>query len=135
MILFAAFMLGLAAGLRVMTAPAMLYLSRGGLAGYILSVAAVGEYIADALPQIPPRTGFPSIILRPFSGAFCGWMFCAWHGQSALLGGVLGLAGALIGTYGGYSARIVAIKAVGAIPAALIEDLVAIGVAFLAVTR
>ncbi len=77
MIFFAALMLGLAAGLRTFTAPAMLYLWRGGVVGIVLAVVALGEYIADTLPQIPPRTALPSIILRPLSGAFCGWMLCA----------------------------------------------------------
>ncbi|MBC5816063.1 MAG: hypothetical protein GIW97_05930 [Candidatus Eremiobacteraeota bacterium] len=135
MIYFAALMLGLSSGLRVMTGPAMLYLWRGGLAGYVLAIFAVGEYIADLLPQTPSRTALPSMVARAASGAFVGWALCSMHGASTVGGAVLGLIGALIGTYGGHAARLVAIKATGAVPAALLEDLVAIAVAFLAVTR
>jgi uncharacterized membrane protein len=135
MIYFAALMLGLSAGLRVFTAPAVLYLWRGGIAGYVLCIFALGEYVVDLLPQTPARTTFPSIILRPLSGAFVGWMLCAGSGASPIAGAVLGLAGAFIGTYGGAAARLAAIRATGAVAAALVEDVVAIAVAVLAVTR
>jgi uncharacterized membrane protein len=43
--------------------------------------------------------------------------------------------GALAGTYGGHAARIAAIARIGAIPAAVAEDVVAIALAALIVTR
>jgi len=123
MLLFLALVMGVVAGLRTFTAPAAFFLARGGIAGYILAVFAVGEYIADALPKIPPRTGFPSIIIRPLSGAITGW-FIAGIG-----GAIAGIIGALIGSYGGYAGRMLAIRKFGALPAALLEDVIAIALA------
>ena len=47
----------------------------------------------------------------------------------------VGLIGALAGTYGGHAARMAAIARIGAIPAAVTEDIVAIALAAFFVTR
>ena len=47
----------------------------------------------------------------------------------------MGILGALVGTYGGRMVRIAAIERIGAVPAALVEDVVAIALAALIVTR
>jgi uncharacterized membrane protein len=127
--------LGFVSGLRTFTAPAAVMLTRGGVAGIVLAVFAVGEYIADALPWIPSRTALPSIVIRPLSGAFVGWTISSMHSGSAAAGAALGLIGALAGTYGGHAARMAAIARVGAIPAAITEDIVAIALAAFFVTR
>lgn len=44
----------------------------------------------------------------------------------------IGLIGALAGTFGGYRMRMALIARIGAVPAALLEDAIAIGLAFLA---
>jgi uncharacterized membrane protein len=124
-----ALVMGVVAGLRTFTAPAAFFLARGGVAGFILAVFAIGEYIADALPKIPPRTGLPSIILRPLSGAITGWF------MAGIGGAIAGVIGALLGTYGGYSGRIAAIAKIGAIPAAVLEDVIAIAIAALVMMR
>jgi uncharacterized membrane protein len=133
--LLLAFGIGFVSGLRAFTSLAAIFLVRGGVWGWVLAVAAIGEYVADAMPLIPSRTALPSIVVRPLSGAIAGWLIVSAHGGSAVAGAVLGIAGALAGTYGGHAARIAAIARIGAIPAAVAEDVVAVALAALIVTR
>src|SRR6202795_855296 len=83
-----AFLIGVVAGLRSMTAPAVvswaarlgwLHVENTGLAflgftftPYILSVLAIGELIADKLPKTPSRKTPGPFIGRIVTGAFCG---------------------------------------------------------------
>lgn len=127
--------IGIVSGLRVFTPIAAIALVRGGVWGYVLALVAIGELIADMLPTIPSRTAFPSILIRPLSGAFAGWAIATMHGSSPVLGAILGIVGALVGTYGGHAARLAAIARIGAVPAAVVEDAIAIGLAALIVTR
>jgi uncharacterized membrane protein len=128
--------LGLVAGLRTFTAPAAVFLARGGIAGIVLACVALGELIADKLPKIPARTSPPALIARIVSGGFVGWYFISSSdGGSAILGAGLGVVGALIGAFGGVRVRRFAIDRIGAIPAALCEDAIAIGLAAFVVTR
>src|ERR1700681_3515848 len=98
-----AFLIGVVAGLRSMTAPAAvswaarlgwLHLENTPLAFlgfaftlYILSVAAIGELINDKLPKTPSRKAPPSFVARIVSGALCGAALGA-TGQ-APIGGLL----------------------------------------------
>lgn len=127
--------IGFVSGLRTFTSLAALGLVRGGVWGIVLPLGAVGEYVADAMPNIPSRTALPSIVIRPLSGAVAGWWISATHGGSTIVGAIAGIAGALIGTYGGHAARLAAIARIGAISAAIAEDVVAIALAALFVTR
>src|SRR4030081_427825 len=97
--LLLAFGIGFVSGLRALTSLAALMLVRGGIWGYVLAVAAVGEYVADASPKIPSRTALPSIVVRPASGAIAGWLIGTTHGGSPIAGAVLGAIGALAGPY------------------------------------
>ncbi|BAY73947.1 hypothetical protein NIES25_03550 [Nostoc linckia NIES-25] len=135
MALISAFFLGLVAGLRSLTAPAALFLARGGIIGIVLAVLAVGELIADMLPQIPSRTSPPALIARILSGGIVGWLVSGANSSFAIVGALFGVVGALVGTYGGRAARIAAIEKIGSIPAALAEDVVAIALAAFIVTR
>lgn len=126
--------LGFVSGLRTFTSLAAIGVIRGGW-GYGLVLFALGEYVADATPWIPSRTAFPSIVLRPLSGAIAGWIVAAMHGGSPLAGAVTGVIGAFAGTFGGHAARVAAIARIGALPAALAEDVVAIALAASIVTR
>ena len=132
-VFIAAFVLGVVAGLRTFIAPAALYLARGGVAGYILALLALGELFGDLQPNVPPRTFPPALIARIVSGAFVGWMLCAFRGVSPVAGCVLGAIGAGIGTYGGKAVRLWLIERFGAVPAALIEDVLAIVLAAICV--
>ena len=124
--------LGFSAGLRVFTAPAVIYLSRGGVLGYLLGLCALGEMIGDVLPKTPARTSPPFLVARLISGAFAGWVVAQPYG-SALLGSLIGIVGALAGTYFGLKVLVIMIKSIGAVPAAVLEDLVAILIAIFAV--
>lgn len=127
--------IGVVSGLRTFTGLAAFFLTRGGYPGIVLAVVALGEYVADLSPRLGSRTAFPGNVARALSGAIAGWLVASAHDGSPMLGAAVGVAGALIGTYGGHAARIAAIVRIGAIPAGILEDLVAIALAALIVTR
>lgn len=131
--MLAAFLLGLVAGLRTFTAPAVLWLLRhGGYPADGLGVLALLEYGADLHPAAASRTAAGPLIARLASGAFCGW--AVTNGTELMPWGVaLGVAGALVGAFGGLRARLRAIALVGAVPAAILEDCVAIALAVVVV--
>ncbi|HYL26477.1 MAG TPA: hypothetical protein VEW74_01515 [Candidatus Nitrosotalea sp.] len=133
--MLAAFLLGLVAGLRTFTAPAVLWILRhGGLWGYALGVAALLEYAGDLHPKAASRTAAGPLIARLASGAFCGWAVTAGTGVVPL-GILLGACGALAGAYGGLPIRLRAISLVGAVPAGILEDCLAIALAAVVVQR
>ena len=144
-----ALLIGVIAGLRAMTAPAAvawgahlgLIPLQGtplawlgvNIAPWVFTVLAVLELVSDQLPKTPSRkvpAQFGTRILSgAFSGAAIGLVGGAWIG-----GAIAGAIGAVIGTLGGADARGRLAKAFGKdLPAALIEDLVAVGGAALIV--
>ena len=152
-VFFLAVGIGIVAGLRAMTAPAvvswaaylgwlnphdsLLSFMGSTVAVAIFSVAALGEYVNDKLPKTPSRTAPPSLIARILMGGLSGACLCASAGQSLIAGALLGGIGSLIGTYGGYQARTRLTRGlkVNDIFIAILEDLVAIGFAFFLVSR
>jgi uncharacterized membrane protein len=151
-----AFLIGVVAGLRSLTAPAAVswaarlgwlhvensWLAFLGFAAtpYIVSVLALGELVADKLPQAPSRKAPPGFIARILTGALSGAALGASSGSLSsglTVGLIAGVAGAIAGTFGGYELRVRLVKASGGkdLPIALLEDLVAIGGAFLIVSR
>jgi uncharacterized membrane protein len=146
-----AFLIGVIAGLRSMTAPAAiswaarmgwLHLENTRLAffgfaatPYIFTVLAFGELIADKLPKTPSRKSPPGFITRILTGALSGAALGA--GGSWVIGLVAGVAGAILGTLGGYEFRARLVKATGGkdLPIALLEDVIAIAGALLLVSR
>jgi uncharacterized membrane protein len=136
-------LMGIIAGLRTMTAPAAVAIgARYGLIGvagtplafmgytwtpWILCVLAVGELITDQLPTTPSRKVPVQFGARILSGALAGATLAA--PQSLLVAGaVAGIIGAVIGTLGGAAFRARLAATFGRdLPAALIEDAVAIG--------
>lgn len=141
-----ALLIGVVAGLRAMTAPAaiswaahmgLIDLSGSWLAfmGYrftpwIFTLFAVAELITDQLPSTPSRKVPPQFITRILMGALSGGAI-GFTGGSLATGAVLGAVGAVIGTLGGAAARAGLARALGKdLPAALIEDVVAIVAAF-----
>jgi uncharacterized membrane protein len=70
------------------------------------------------------------------TGALCGVAF-GLAGQSPIGGLVAGVVGSIVGTLGGYEFRARLVKAIGGndLPIALLEDVIAIGGAFLIVMR
>ncbi|HTZ55833.1 MAG TPA: hypothetical protein VMB20_12290 [Candidatus Acidoferrum sp.] len=133
--LLLAFCLGIVSGLRTFTPLAAVFIRRGSAWGIVLAIAAVAEYVLDVLPNTPSRTGPVGLTFRVISGALGGWLIAAMHGGAGIAGAFAGIIGAVLGTYAGHAARIAAIKRIGAYPAAIAEDLVAIGLTALIVTR
>jgi uncharacterized membrane protein len=133
--LFLALGIGFVSGLRTFTPVAAVLLMRGGILGIIAAVAAVGEYVVDVLPNTPSRTQAMGLSARIVSGAFVGWIIATMNDGLGIFGAIAGIAGAAIGAYAGHAARLAAIARIGRYPAAIVEDLVAIGLAALIVTR
>jgi uncharacterized membrane protein len=129
MLIAIALLFGIVAGLRTMTAPAAYFLHRGGIAGYVLAVAALGEYIYDASPNARSRTHPIGLSARAISGGVTGWFVAGIPGAAA------GVVGAVASCYGGHAVRMKLFEKFGALPSALIEDVIAIGLAVLAVSR
>ncbi len=96
----------------------------------VFSVAAVGEYIGDTLPQTPSRTSPVGVGARIGFGALVGAL--AAHGIfEPVAGGVIfGVIGALIGTYGGHRVRMYWSRSLGRdLPVALTESGIALALA------
>ena len=148
-----AFGIGVVAGLRSMTAPAVvawaahlgwINLSGSPLAfmGSIWAVAvftlgALGEFVADQLPSTPPRTKGPGLIARIVMGLLAGACLALAGGASLIGGAILGAIGSLVGAFGGYYARTGLMRSlrVPDFAVAIPEDLVAVGLGLLLVTR
>ena len=142
MLLFLAFLIGIIAGLRAMTAPAAVAwgaalgwfdVSQTELAfmGYkwtpwIFTVLAAVELITDQLPTTPSRKVPMQFGARIIMGALTGATIGASGGS--LVGGLIaGVVGAVVGTLGGAAVRGKLAAAFGKdTPAALIEDAIAI---------
>ncbi len=147
-ILLAVLLIGFVTGLRAMTAPAIvswaaqlgaLQLQGTPLAflgwhytPWIISLLALGELITDQLPATPSRKVPLQFGSRLLVGGFCG-AAVGLHGGLLWPGVVVGVLGALLGTYGGASARARMAAEFGRDrPAALIEDAAAIAFGVLA---
>jgi uncharacterized membrane protein len=129
MLIALALLFGVIAGLRTFTAPAAYFLHRGGIAGYVLALAALGEYAYDASPKAESRLRLMGLSVRLISGGVTGWFVAGIAGAAA------GALGSIAGAYGGSAIRTKLMEAIGAVPAALVEDAIAIGLAIFAVTR
>jgi uncharacterized membrane protein len=102
---------------------------------YTVSALALGELVTDKLPATPSRKVPVQFGGRIFSGALCGAAFGA-PSDAMMIGLLLGAIGAVIGTLGGAAARARLAAAFGKdLPAALLEDVVAVGGAILLVSR
>jgi uncharacterized membrane protein len=148
-----AFAIGIIAGLRALTAPAVVawaahlkwedlretwaaFMASAVTLSILTALAAV-ELIRDKLPNTPSRKAPGAFAARIASGALSGAALCAAARQSSVLGGVLGGLDAVVGTLGGYEARTRLVKAWG-VPdfvVALLEDAVAIGGGLFIVSR
>ena len=147
-----AFLIGVVAGLRSMTAPAAVswaarlgWLRLGGTplaflgyaaTPYILSVLAVGELVVDKLPKTPSRKELVPFAARIVMGALCG-AACGAASDALVVGLLAGAVGGVAGTFGGYEFRSRLVKATGGkdLPIALLEDAIAVGAAFWIVSR
>jgi uncharacterized membrane protein len=150
--LVVAFGIGIVAGLRSLTAPAAVswaaYLGWLNLQGTplafmgssaavaIFSLLALGEYVADLLPNTPNRTAPLPLVARILMGGLSGACLCASADQSLVAGALVGGIGSVIGAFAGYQARTGLVRRlkVKDIFIAIPEDLVAIGLAYLLVS-
>jgi len=99
---------------------------------FITTLLAIGELVTDKLPKTPSRLVPPQFGARVSMGALTGAAIGASHGN-LLMGFLSGIAGSILGTLGGSKARAAAAKLFGRdLPAALLEDIVAIALVFLA---
>lgn len=150
LVLVLALLIGVVAGLRALTPPAVV--AWGGFLGWlpldgtwaewvghpvtvgILTILLIVELVTDQLPATPSRKTTPQFASRLVTGAFAGavvgapiWDQVNQHGYtfSALGAGVVG---AVLGTLGGYEARRRLVAANGGhdLPIALTEDAIAV---------
>lgn len=149
LVLLFAVLIGVVAGLRALTAPAVV--AWAGALGWIsldgtwaqwvahpitvtvLTILALGELVSDQLPRTPSRRVPMQFAPRLATGAFSGAVLAtgAVLGPTAwVVVGAIGAAliGAVIGTLGGAAARqkLVAVTGGHDFPVALVEDAIAI---------
>jgi len=144
-----AFLIGIVAGMRAMTAPAAVSwaarLGRLDLSGtwlaflgyawtpWILSLFAIGELITDQLPTTPSRKVPVQFGTRIVVGALCG-AAVAGRAGSVAAGALIGVVGAVAGTLGGSALRARLAASLGSDrPAAFLEDVLAIAGAVIVV--
>lgn len=147
------FSIGVVAGLRSMTAPALVswaaHLGWLDLSGswmsflsswtaiIILSLLALAELVADKLPKMPSRTDPGPLIFRAITGGFSAIAICISAHQPLLLGTILGVLGSIAGAFAGYEIRHRLVTTFG-LPdfgVAAAEDIVAIGGGLLLVSH
>ncbi len=152
-VLFLCFLIGCVTGLRSLTAPAAVcwgaHLGWLHFAGtrlaflqhrttlIIFTLLALVELIADKLPNTPARTAPLGLIARVLVGGFCGAALSLSAGGGVVVAAIVGVLGALAGTFGGYNIRhaLVAKAHLPDIAVALAEDAVAIAGGLLIVSH
>jgi uncharacterized membrane protein len=98
---------------------------------WVFTVLACAELVADKLPFTPSRLTPGPLGARIVSGGLCAAVLCFAANQSVFIGAMLGAIGGVAGAYEGYWARTRLAPRAGVppLPAALIEDAVAIALA------
>lgn len=142
-----AILIGIAAGLRAVTPIAAI--SWGAYLGWIdlsatplaflgniiaviiITLLAIAELVSDQLPNTPSRKVPVQFGTRIVLGAFAGAMLMP---ASWIIGAILGAIGAVLGPLGGAELRARLAKAFGRdLPAALVEDVLAVVLALVVV--
>ena len=148
LVLLLALLIGVIAGLRALTAPAVV--AWGAVLGWIdldgkwsewvahpitvtvLTIGLLAELVTDQLPKTPSRRTAPQFITRLLMGAFAGAVIGSafFHTFSALGAGMIG---AVLGTLAGAEARsrLASSRSGQDRPGAILEDVVAVGGGFL----
>jgi uncharacterized membrane protein len=145
--------IGFVAGLRSLTAPAVVawaahlgWLNLQGsslafmgltAAAIIFSLLAIGELIADKVPGVPGRTAIAPLLARIFTGALGGACLAAAANKPLLSACLLAGLGGVIGAFAGYEIRrrLVSQLHFRDFIVAIFEDLIAIGLACFIVSR
>jgi uncharacterized membrane protein len=145
--------IGVVAGLRSLTAPAVVawaahsgwinlhgsplaFMGSAWAVG-IFTVLALVELVADQLPNTPSRTAPVGLSARVVTGALSGACLATAGGAAIWSGAVAGAIGGIAGAFGGYRARVGLVKSLGVADytVAIPEDLVAIGLGMFLVSR
>ncbi len=148
LVLLLALAIGVIAGLRALTAPAVV--SWGAFLGWIdldgkwsewmahpitvtvLTIFLLVELVTDQLPNTPSRKTTPQFLTRIIMGAFSGAVIGSafFHTFSATGAGIIG---AVLGTMAGAAARtrFADLRNGQDRPGAIVEDIVAVGGGFL----
>ena len=152
-VLLLVFGIGVVAGLRSLTAPAVvawaahlgwinLHGSPLAFMGSVWAVAiftilALVELVTDQLPTTPSRTTAVPLTARIVMGILTGGCLGLAGGASLWLSALVGAIGAVAGAFGGHRARVGLVRAlqVADFVIAVPEDLVAIGLGLLLVSR
>ena len=143
LVIVLALLIGVIAGLRAMTAPAV-FLGWIDLDGKwsewvahpitvtVLTIFLLVELVTDQLPKTPSRKTTPQFATRLIMGAFAGAVIgtAFFHTFSAIGAGIVG---AVLGTMGGAAARerFASARDGQDRPGAILEDVVAVGGGFL----
>ena len=153
LVLLLALLIGVVAGLRALTAPAVV--AWGGALGWlsldgtwaawvahpitvtVLTILALGELITDQLAKTPSRRVPMQFVTRLATGAFSGAVIATGavlNPTAWVVVGAIGAAmvGVVAGTLGGAEARKRLVSVTGGrdLPVALVEDVVAIAGGF-----
>jgi uncharacterized membrane protein len=148
LVIVLALLIGVIAGLRAMTAPAVV--AWGALLGWIdvdgkwsewvahpitvtvLTIFLLVELVTDQLPKTPSRKTAPQFATRLIMGAFAGAVIGSAFFHTFSCTGA-GIVGAVLGTLGGAAVRTKLYEANNGKdrPGAFIEDVVAVGGGFL----
>jgi uncharacterized membrane protein len=100
---------------------------------YITSLLAIGEVINDKLPKTPSRLVPPQFGGRVAMGALTGSAIGLSQGH-LIIGALSGIIGSVVGTLAGAKARAFVAKLFGRdFPAALLEDILAVALAVVAI--
>jgi uncharacterized membrane protein len=152
-VLLLSFLIGVVAGLRSLTAPAVvawaahrrwlqlryspLAFLHSRAAWIIFAALALAELVVDKLPATPGRTQPPGLIARFFTGGLSGAALSVAGAHSLALGAILGAIGGIVGAFTGYQVRtrLVSALKVPDFVIAVLEDAVAIGGSLLIVSR
>ena len=152
-VLLLAFLIGIVAGLRSLTAPAVVAWAAhrnwidlhntslsfmGSTAAVVIFVLlALVELVADQLPSTPSRTKPPGLIARIVLGGLSGACVAVAGAQSMMLGALLGAIGGVAGAFAGYEVRTRLVRALNVpdLVIAVLEDAVAIGGGLFIVSR
>lgn len=148
-----AFLIGVVAGLRALTAPAVtawaahlgwlnvtaspLKFMASIITVSIFTLLACVELVTDQLASTPARTKAAGLIPRILLGGLCGAVVTSAGGQSLALGACLGAVGGIVGAFTGYEVRTRLVKTLSApdFVIAVLEDAVAIGGGLLLLSR